>query len=422
MSSDGGMIFQAHTWVKVFFCVLSLVRARTKRGYFRVAPEVNPRRALCALPRLMAILVPWLALTVPANAGSGTGPSAPERSSKKLIEFGWDEPDASFLRRHLDTVERAPFDGCVYHIVATDSQEKSENFAWLCWGRRAFTDAELKPALDDLRATPLRRFTHNFLRINTTPADLDWFDDYSSVANNARLAAHVARDAQSAGILLDVEQYQGKLFTYRKQAQAKTRSWADYAGQARRRGREVMEALQDGFPGLTVFLTFGHSLPRTESQGGKKPLADCDYGLLAPFLDGMIAAAQGDTRLVDGFELSYGYQDAARFDAAYQLMKQGVLPIVADPVKYARVVSAGFGLWMDHDWRRKGWDTSDPTRNYFTPAAFEASLKSALERSDQYVWIYTETPRWWSEEGKRVQLPDAYVEAIARARSAQGTR
>jgi hypothetical protein len=383
---------------------------------------VNPRRAPHATLRLMEMLVAWLALVVPASAGSGAGPSASERSSKKLIEFGWDEPDASFLRRNLDTVERAPFDGCVFHVLATDGRRKSENFAWLCWSRRAFTEAELKPALDDLRATPFRRFTHNFLRINTTPADLDWFDDYSSVVNNARLAAHVAREAQSAGILLDVEQYQGRLFTYSKQAQAGTRSWAEYAAQARRRGREVMEALQDGFPGLTVFLTFGHSLPRTESQGGKKPLGDCDYGLLAPFLDGMIAAARGDARFVDGFELSYGYKDAARFEEAHQLMKQGVLPIVADPVKYARVVSAGFGLWMDYDWRRKGWDAMDPTKNYFTPAAFEASLKAALERSDRFVWIYTEMPRWWSEEAKRVQLPDAYVEAVARARSAQGTR
>jgi hypothetical protein len=179
-----------------------------------------------------------------------------------------------------------------------------------------------------------------------------------------------------------------------------------------------MNALQDGFPGLTVFLTFGHSLPRHKSGMGQKALADCDYGLLAPFLDGMIAAARGDTTLVDGFELSYGYKEAARFEGAYQLMKQGVLPIVADPAQYARVVRAGFGLWLDYDWRARGWDTSDPTRNYFTPAAFEASLQAALARSDQYVWIYTETPRWFSEEDKPVKLPEAYVEAIQRARRA----
>jgi hypothetical protein len=109
--------------------------------------------------------------------------------------------------------------------------------------------------------------------------------------------------------------------------------------------------------GLTVFLTFGYSLPWSESQGGKKPLAECHYGLLAPFLDGMVEAAKGRTRLVDGYELSDGYKDTTRFPAAYRTVSEGLLPIVADPRKYHRVLSIGFGVWMDEDWRRQGWDT-----------------------------------------------------------------
>ena len=115
--------------------------------------------------------------------------------------------------------------------------------------------------------------------------------------------------------------------------------------------------------------------------------------------DDMVGAAKGDARIVDGFELSYGYKERAQFDEGYRLMKEGVLPIVADPAKYGRVVSAGFGLWMDYDWRAKGWDEGDPSKNYFTPEAFGASLRGALGRSDEYVWVYTETPRWWSEGG-----------------------
>ena len=176
-----------------------------------------------------------------------------------------------------------------------------------------------------------------------------------------------------------------------------------------------MAAFQEGFPDLTVFLTFGHSLPWTRSGRGKMPLAPCDYGLLAPFLDGMIDEARGKARLVDGFELSYGYRDEAQFDRGYRLMKDGVLPIVASPEAYRRVVSSGFGLWLDHDWRKHGWDVADPSKNYFTPESFEASLRLALKRSDEYIWIYSESPRWWSEEGGRVKLPEAYVRAIRRA-------
>lgn len=362
---------------------------------------------------LAALAVVALLGGTEGRAGEAVARRAPV---KRLIEFGWDEPDTAFLRRHVAAMEKSPFDGCVFHVMAADPQGRRENFTWLCWGRRAFTEAELKPARDDLKATTVRRFTHNFLRFNTAPGDLDWFDDHTAALGNARLAAVLAREGRCAGILFDVEEYQGGLFTYPKQRDAKAKPWGEYADQARRRGREVMAAFQEGYPGLTVFLTFGHSLPRTMSQGGKTPLANCAYGLLAPFLDGMVGAAHGGARLVDGFELSYGYKERARFDEGYRLMREGVLPIVADPAKYGRVVSAGFGLWMDYDWRAQGWDEGDPSKNYFTPEAFGASLRRALERSDEYVWVYTETPRWWSEGGERVKLPDAYEAAIRRAR------
>ena len=373
------------------------------------------------LGRRRAVQVLACALVPPvltADRSRGQGP--PGRPAKRLIEFGWDEPDTAFLRRHIDQMEKTPFDGCVFHVMATDPRGNLENFTWLCWGRRAFTEAELKAASDDLKATHARRFRHNFLRFNTAPGDLDWFDDHAAALGNARLAAGVARDGRCAGILFDVEEYQGGLFTYAKQRDAKEKSWDEYAAQARSRGREVMDAFQEGFPDLTVFLTFGHTLPRTKSEGGRKPLAETDYGLLAPFLDGMVEAARAGARLVDGFELSYGYREPARFDEGHRLMKEGVLPIVADARKYGRVVSAGFGLWLDYDWRKKGWDEGDPSKNYFTPEGFEASLRAALGRADEFVWIYAETPRWWSEGGKRVRLPDAYEAAIRRARENSG--
>jgi hypothetical protein len=101
-------------------------------------------------------------------------------------------------------------------------------------------------------------------------------------------------------------------------------------------------------------------------------------------------------------------------------MKDGLLPIVRDPLRYRRFFSFGFGIWMDEDWRKKGWDEQDLSKNYFTPEALEASVHRALEVADEYVWIYTETPRWWSAEGKPVKLPAAYDAAVRRAREAVG--
>src|SRR5438046_10300176 len=71
---------------------------------------------------------------------------------------------------------------------------------------------------------------------------------------------------------------------------------------------------------------------------------------------------------------------------------------------------------MDYDWRRKGWNVEDFAKNHFSPTEFETAVRSALRLSDEYVWIYTEQPRWWTKE----KLPQAYVDALAKARKGVG--
>ena len=351
-----------------------------------------------------------LIAAIAALLAIGAGPP------KKLIEFGWDEPDTAFLRRHVREMEKTPFDGCVFHANVVEEDGKLGNFAWLGWGRREFSIEELRGAVDDLKATRFDRFECNFLRFNTTPADVDWFDDFAPILANARVAARVAREGRCRGLLFDVEQYQGRLFEYRKQRDASTKPWAEYASQAHLRGREVMASFCREYPGLTVLLTFGHSYPWKQSEAGKVPLSDCEYGLLAPFLDGMIEATERGARLVDAHELSYGYRDLAKFERARSAIVEGVLPIVERPDVYRKAVTVGFGIWLDYDWPKYGWDEADPSKNYFTPEGFEASTRKALELADEYVWIYTEKPRWWTDRGTPEKLPTPYVEALRRAR------
>ncbi len=339
--------------------------------------------------------------------------------TKKLIEFGWDEPDTAFMRRHIAQMEQAPFDGVVFHVNATRPDGKPDDFLSQAWGKRAFTDTELALARADLQATAFRRFTDNFLRFNTSPGDVDWFDDFSAVLNNARLAAGVAHAGRTTGILFDTEQYHAPLFDYRRQRDAATKSWDAYANQVRRRGREIMEAFQAGFPDLSVFLTFGYGVPWLETQHRDVPLAACEYGLLAPFLDGMVEAATDCTRLVDGYEPAYFHnKDLGKFATAHRMLTADVLPIVAAPARYRRLLSIGFGLFLDYDPEKRPWNGVDATRNYYTPETFEASVRAALEAADEYVWIYSEVPRWWSEAGAPVNLPEGYADALRRARAA----
>ncbi|MGE3820705.1 MAG: hypothetical protein AB7I30_14925 [Isosphaeraceae bacterium] len=342
--------------------------------------------------------------------GFGTGRPATGQisppSRKLLIEFGWDEPDTRFLREHARVVEATPFDGCVFHAVARKEDGSVENFAWKFWGKTAYSEKEFADAFEDLRAARLERFRHNFLRVNTTPADLDWFDDFGPILNNARLAARLARAGGARGLLFDVESYEGALFDFRKRRDATARSWDDYAAQVRLRGRQVMTAFQEGYPGLTVLLTFGPSLvDRQARRAGVDPRETPD-ALLVPFVEGMASAREGSTRIIDGYELSYGYREPGQFDDALATIR-----------RLSPKLQAGFGLWLDYDWREKGWNVDDPSRNHFTPEGFQKALRAALERTDEIVWVYTETPRWWTSDGGPAEkLPARYVEAIREAR------
>lgn len=349
-------------------------------------------------------------------------PAKGKPASKKLIEFGWDEPDTGFMRAHLAEMEATPFDGCVFHARYLKGEGKdaknSGEFMWENWGNRAFKIEEFRQSIDDLKALQSKRFTQNFLRINVVPvpAELDWFDDHAAIVNNCRVAAQIAKEGRCAGLMFDIEQYGKPIWQYEKQRDAKTKSWDDYAARVRTCGREVMAAFQEGYPGGTIFLTFGYSLPHTQSGGDPAKLPKAGYGLLAPFLDGMLDAADGKSRIIDGYELSYAYKDTAKFAPAYKTMAEGVLPFVkADHEKYRKVFSFGFGVWIDRDWRKYGWDEQDFSKNFYAPEQFEKSVRTALETADEYVWVYSETPRWWSEEGKTVKLPKAYEEAVREA-------
>ena len=348
------------------------------------------------------VLTPMLAMTADA---------APR---KQLIEFGWDEPGTRFMRDHIAQLQASPFDGCVFHVDYTTAAGDSDSFTWAFWGHRRYEERQLDAARADLKATKFGRFRENFLRVNVTPADLDWFEDHGAVMNNLELAARLAKQGGCRGVLFDIEQYQGKLWNFRVQTKSRPRTWAEMEARVRSLGAEAMRALERGYPGLTLFMTFAYSLPLEETGWGQRSLPMADYGLLVPFLDGMVSAASDSAVIVDGHELSYPYRDPARFAAKADSMRNGVQRLAAQPDRYRKRLSVSFGIWLDNNHYELGWDARDPSRNHFTPGAFATSVQAALDHADRYVWIYTETPQWWSRSGGPQALPAAY-DSVLRA-------
>jgi hypothetical protein len=354
----------------------------------------------------------------PDTARSAAKPGADRRNparkdpldGKKLIEWGWDEPGTRFMRENVEKMERFPFDGLVFH---TDGSRGGQ-LTWEMWGPRKFDSDEFRQAIEDLRATPFRRLTERFLRVNVTPGSVDWFDDpaWNVVLANFAVAAQIAKQGRCRGFMFDVEQYNSQLFHCRGQKQLAGRSFADYQAKVRQRGGEWIRRVTETYPEITILLTFGYRIAQPEKG---KDRSTASYGLLADFLDGMLEACPAGVKIVDAWEFSYPYKRPEQFQQAYHSIKVESASWSAVPAKYRRV-EAGFGLWMDHNWRGVGWHTDDLSKNHFTPAEFESAVRAALARSDQYVWIYTEKPRWWTNQ----ELPQAYVDALARARKPDG--
>ena len=400
---------QYMAWAALYCLVYSF------RGHAGGAVAVRGPRSGLIPPTIEACACSYAARSPRGRRAAllATGPSARAQNGngpKKLIEWGWDEPDPHFMRQNIARMESLPFDGVIFHV----SGDRGGNFSWDLWGSRKFELAEFSRAIDDLRATPFRRLTDRFLRVNVTPGGVDWFDDsaWDVVAHNFAVAAQIAKQTGCVGIMFDVEQYGKQLFNFGKQPQRTGKTFDAYRAQVRRRGRQWMKAVNASYGDITVLLTYAYSI----TGGGPKVREGESYGLLADFLDGMLGVVTPQTKLVDAWEGAYGYKTKEQFEFAYARIKRKLARRAADPQKYRRQFQAAFGIWLDliSGGNKAAWHTDDLSWNYFTPAAFENSVRLALAATDRYVWIYTEQPRWWTAE----RLPAAYVAALRRARQA----
>ena len=339
-------------------------------------------------------------------AAEGDKPIGPD---KRIIEWGWDQPDTAYLRAHMAEMEKTPFDGVILGARAW-TRDGPVYFSHENWSKRRFTEEELRPAIEDLRATKFARLSDNFLRINVTPGDVDWFDgEFDAVIENTRLAAKVAAAGRLRGFMFDVEMYQSPVFTYRGQKYSAERSFEEYAAQVRARGREFMRAIESEMAAPVVMMTFGPSLLH---QAPQDRMRDVGYGLLPAFVDGMLEAAGPQTLIVDGYEGAYPFRDAAQFAAARQAFTTAGTRFSAVPDLYRKHMRLAFGLYMDQGWNSVGWFVDEPQKNRLSPIELEYALHRALATTDKYVWVYSEQPNWWTGE----RLPPGYAEAVRAAR------
>jgi hypothetical protein len=359
--------------------------------------------------RLSVVVLVFLTLFAFGQAQGQT--SAP--SAKKLIYYGWGSSDRQHVREHWRDMESMPFDG-VGIMVAVDRQawpqgkrDTGNQLGWQVMGRRTFQMEEFRVVIADLKSAQWQTMTDNFLPValsaEQSAAGLSWFDDerWRTIANNFAVLARIAAEGHLKGLILDPEHYNYALFSYAQQGQQVDKAFGAYTQMARQRGREVMTAVAAILPDAVLLSLYGHSLPLAYLRNGKS-LQNVDYSLLPAFYDGLVEAMPAGSQLIDGYESAYPYKERRQFLKGYEQIHQQALKLSAVPERYKAHVKAGFGLWLDY---HKKVD-------YFTPKEFQRAVRTALEVSDGYVWIYTEGLRFFPPSG----IDAAYIEAMAAAR------
>ena len=134
------------------------------------------------------------------------------------------------------------------------------------------------------------------------------------------------------------------------------RPWATYAARARVRGRDIMSSFQVGYPDVTVFLRFGHSLPVGSSPSaavGRSPRTRTASwprswtGCSRPRTGGR-ASWTGTTSPTASWKPG---SSTTRVSTS----RDGFQPSLVDLASTGSGSQLAFGLWLDHDWRLHGW-------------------------------------------------------------------
>lgn len=324
------------------------------------------------------------------------------RRAKKLIATGWDWMDNSRLAENLAEMEQRPFDGAVMKVNGYNDEGEQVLLRWAFlnekWKRKWF-----QKAVDQLKAANFRRLTDNFISLNANPGNVDWFDDegWANIVEHWRIAAWVARQSGFKGILFDPEPYTRPhaQFKYIAQPQRDRYTFDEYYAKARQRGREVMQAITDEYPDITLFCYFMNSV-NAKATGYANPrlaLSTLGYGLYPAFIDGWLDVVPPTVTMVDGCESAYQYNSVQQYLKAGVLIKGACQELVSpeNRAKYRAQVQVSFGVYLDAYWNPADspWYIDGLGRPRVE--RLRANVATALRVADEYVWIYGEKFRWW---------------------------
>ncbi len=350
---------------------------------------------------------------------------SPKEQPGKLIEFGWDMPDIPFLIKNLKRLEELPFDGLVIDLGRRNKWSGApvgeKGFAWSAWQKEKCSEGLVKRMNSDielLAKTKNNALKDSFIQFNASPGGVDWYDEdgIKNVINNWKTVAKAVRLSGVKGIFFDIEYYaKGKgpnwqpcIWRYKDMPLKNKYSYKEYQDQVYKQALNIIKAIREECPKMTIMFTFGNELLYGTNKRGaifKR------YSLLPAFIDGFLKGAGENITIVDGYEQAYGFKDSVSFKSARDIIEH-VSYFSRLPKLYKNKMHVGFGLFID-TYASSAWHTQpdELKKNFYTPDELAYAVQQGLKYGD-YVWIYTHKINWW----QGTHCPEEYIQALRKAK------
>jgi hypothetical protein len=324
---------------------------------------------------------------------------------KKIIEFGWDKPRPDQLTSA--TLEQSIFDGLTFRSSASDKVIVPEQLP-----AQSF-DLDIA----NLQKIKSKKLANSFYLVLSDASTWDWFNDTTWAAAEQNLYQHarVAKQGGLRGIMFDPEVYQFDLWAYASQPQKSAHSFKEFESQMRRRGAQTMRAFERAYPGITIlylksFSTLEIANNATYDSAHAALEEDGGLGLFAAFSEGMLEAASDKAVLIDGFEDSYYHLRPNDFDAGRNRALNAAQVFVAPALrtKFQRQFKFSNSVYVDgimnlfNSARFFGYYLQNDTERRNLIAH---NIYHGLRSSDEFVWVYSESPNWWTHTLPNGDLP-----------------
>jgi len=341
--------------------------------------------------------------------------ACPAASRKKLIEYGWDVPDCSYVREHIREMEQKPFDGLIFRVPPWPTN---------IFTRAKWDETKFEQVFEDCRRIEWKKFTDNFI-IVLAASDMDWFsdEDWEAVKQHIGFVARCAALARCRGICFDQEPYGNNPWQYSNQVHAGEKTFAEYEAKVRQRGAEFVRIIQQHLPRAVIHTffqlsLFPHLIREPDAAKRQQQLSQEGYGLLPAFLNGMLDGAGPGIRITDGNEPAYYYSDPKQFDKVRRMVKEEATVMIApeNVRKYRKQLQMSQALYVDYVFGLGVWAQRSSPAPMLTPEEralwFEHNTYHALRTADEFVWLYSERMNWW----KNTDLPPGLEQAVRSAK------